>query len=325
MSMGVAIKDGRRHRRDAVPDRYRPEPNEIAQALTGRPHLSYSEIRTFQACPLKWHFQYVEQAEPEQISAAMVMGSSIHAAIEHHLACVLASDETPSLDQLMEVYRNRWQEEATTVPLQFGRSDTAESLNATARRMLEQFQASSYANPEDQIIGIEEPMRIRLADDLPDLAARVDLITLKEGELTITDFKTARSMWNPDTAEEHAEQLVLYGHTSGPMARSLGASMQLRFVVLTKAKAPKINELPIQANPNRVARSTAVIRQVFQAMQSGNVYPAPSAMSCTGCPFQKRCEAWRPPKPTLQPAAWPKKVSPSYSGSPSISILGAKP
>ena len=80
-------------------------PAEVAQALTGRDYLSWSQISTFQACSLKWHFSYVEQAKPEQVSAALLLGSSIHAAIQHHLECQLAGEPQPSADDLMGIVR----------------------------------------------------------------------------------------------------------------------------------------------------------------------------------------------------------------------------
>lgn len=79
-------------------------PNDKAVALTGRPHISYSEIRTYQACPLKWHFQYVEKAKPEQLSAAMLIGTCVHAMIQRVLDAMLANDSLPTVDQLMSAF-----------------------------------------------------------------------------------------------------------------------------------------------------------------------------------------------------------------------------
>jgi hypothetical protein len=79
-------------------------PNHVAERLTGRPYVTYSEVSTFQACPLRWHFGYVERAKPESISAAMLLGTCVHAAIQHYLETRLAVDREPTLDELMETY-----------------------------------------------------------------------------------------------------------------------------------------------------------------------------------------------------------------------------
>ena len=166
-------------------------------------------------------------------------------------------------------------------------------MEATARRMLETFMASEHAKPAGQIIGIEESFRIKLADNLPDLAGRVDMITHANDELVVTDFKTARSMWADETAEDRGEQLILYAQGCEPIARELDAKVKLQFVIITKTKEPKVEAIPISIDPNRMDRSKRIITQVFTAMQTGVTYPVPSPMNCATCPFKKRCEAWK--------------------------------
>jgi RecB family exonuclease len=270
-------------------------PNDIAQALTGRPYITHSEVTSFQACPLKWHFGYVEHAEPETLTANMLVGTCTHGAIQRHLEALMAADRLPSIDELMGTYRQSWQEEAAKVPvIQFARDDTAQTLEATARQMVETYLASPYAKPVGEVLGIEETLKVGLGADLPDLCGRVDMIEHRpvSKELIITDYKTTRSMWSPDTADDHAQQLVLYAHATAPMAQELGATIRLQFVVITRAKTPKIDALAVPLDPARVDRTRMVLRQVFQAMQAGAIYPAPSVMNCSGCGHKHRCAKW---------------------------------
>lgn len=267
-------------------------PNQEAELLTGRPYLSYSEIKTFQTCPLKWRFQYVDKARPEQLSSAMLLGSCVHAAVQAYFQAMLGADQLPTIHQLMETYRAHWKEESDGAPIQYGKSQDAQILEATARRMLEQFIASPYAQAQGEIIGIEESFKVHLAEDLPDLAGRVDMLTYHNGQLVITDFKTARSMWADETAEDNGEQLILYAQGCEPIARELSATIAIRFVVITKTKEPKIEAREVTVNPDRIERSKIIIRQVFKAMHHGVVYPNPSPMNCSGCSFQRRCAEW---------------------------------
>ncbi len=265
---------------------------QIAETITGRDYLSHSQISAYQSCPLKWWFSYVAQARPEFISAAMLFGSSIHSAVQRHLEALIAHDQPPTLDELMTAYRDHWQAESNSIPVRFGKTDNFESLTNTAKETLKEFLASPYAHPEGEILGIEETLRIQLADDLPDLVAKVDLIEYRRDELVITDYKTSRSMWTPDTAFDHAEQLVLYGHAAQPIARDLKVKTRLQFVVLTKTKKPQVDSFQIEYGLDPVERTRTVVRHVFRAMKAGMIYPAPSTMNCGGCPFQKRCKSW---------------------------------
>jgi putative RecB family exonuclease len=273
-----------------------PTPGQVAQALTGRDYLSWSQISSFQACSLKWFYSYVEQAKPETISAAMLLGSAIHGAIQHHLECQLAAEKQPTLDDLMGVFRRSWKEQAGDTPIDYSRDESEGTQADTAKRMLEMFLESPYSKPEGQTLGIEETLRVSLHPDLPDLVAKVDHIGAINHELVVTDFKTTRSMWSKQTGEEHAEQLHLYAEAVKTIAEDFDLPVKLRFLILTKAKTPKVEAMEIKADPERVERSRVVIRNVFQAMQTGVVYPSPSVMNCSGCAFKSRCDRWHQEK-----------------------------
>ena len=271
-----------------------PSPNEIAQAMTGRSHISYSEVRTFQQCPLKWRFQYVDHAKPEHISAALVLGSGVHAGVELHFESLLAATEPPTIDQMMASFQECWEKEAADLPVKYPKGQDAESTAATARRMFEEFIVSPLATPTGVIIGIEESFKVKLADDLPHLAGRVDMITHEpeSNTLIITDFKTARSVWSQGHAEEQAEQLILYAQGCEPIARQLGATIQLRYVVVTKTKQPKVDSITVAYDSTRSQRSRSVIRRVFRAMSLGIAYPVTSPLNCSCCPFTSHCAVW---------------------------------
>lgn len=228
----------------------------------------------------------------------MLMGTSIHAAIHHHFEQTISAETPPTIDDLMTAYRTAWSREGKGVPLQFPQNQTAQTMESTARRMLECFQASPFARLNGKVIGIEESFRVHMDRELPDLSGRVDMIALEDGELVVTDFKTARGSWSEDTADDRADQLIFYAQGCKPIADDLGVCVRLRFVVLTKTKEPKIESFTVEASPDRIARTKTTIRQVFRAMQAGAIYPVPSPMNCSGCAFQKRCKDWhRTPGP----------------------------
>jgi len=272
-------------------------PNEIAAALTGRPYLSFSQVSTFQACPLKWYFTYVLKAPPESVHAGMLLGSVIHAAIQAHTESQLV-EQPVALDGMMEIAYLTWDREAAKAPVQYSSGDTAESLAATARQMLETWLESPDSRVQGQIVSVEDLIYAPVAADLPDLAIKMDRMHLEEDltgkSLIITDYKTARSMWKVNTAQEHAEQLMLYGFACTDIAEQLEARLKLQFVILTKAKTPKVEAIEITPSVPRMHRSIQVVRQVFHAMQNLIVYPVPSQMNCCTCPHQRRCDRWSP-------------------------------
>jgi len=263
--------------------------NEIAQRITGRDYISWSAISTFRTCPLRFYFRYVAGLPEESVSAALVFGGGIHAAVEQHFQSILSGESKPDLDSLLFAYRSAWlphDPEKVT----FGASETRESLEALAAKMLSVFQASPPAAVRGRVLGVEEEIRGALAQGMPDLYGRVDLLTEDNDQLVISDVKTSRSRWSDDQAEESAEQLLLYSSLASELAP--GKKIMTRFLVLTKTKEPVIEEHVAEVKPERVARTLAGAKRVWEAMQTGVFYPAPSPMACAGCPFREACSKW---------------------------------
>lgn len=237
-------------------------------------------MRTFQSCPLKYRFRYIDGLPESCTSSSLVFGSAIHAAIEAYFHALLVGEPLPDLDALMETYRQCWQANQTE-QIQFGASKSAESLEQLARRMLAKFLASDLVQPEERIIWIEEEWRGELIPGLPDLLGRVDLILETDEHVIIQDFKTARFAWSYEQAEESAEQLLLYGD----LVRRLvpGKALRLRFAVITKSKDPKVQILDAGFDAERLERTKPVFKAMWSAVQAGHFYPSPSPMSCSGC------------------------------------------
>lgn len=275
-----------------------PTPGEVQKTITGRDYISYSEVSSYQRCPLQWKFRYVDKAESEQVSAALIMGSGVHAAIEHHLHAIMSCGELCTIEDLMAVFDECWEAEASKTPVTFPRGQDRDTIRETATRMIQQFLHSPHALPDGQLVGIEENFRVTLADDLPTILGRIDVVTWDGHELLITDFKTARSMWTPATAQENAEQLMLYSVGMRGLANTLSddAKIALRFVVLTKTKTPKIESLPVKLEQNRLQRTVLTVRNVVtsmrQASEADTIYPNPSQFNCSGCSFKARCRKW---------------------------------
>ncbi len=255
-----------------------------------RDYVSHSAISTYQQCPLRYYFRYVANLPEELISAALVFGSGIHRAAEHHFEALLAGNDAPSLEALLETYESIW-EQRKDDPIQFGNNETRQSLHELAKRMLTTFQASELATPKSKIWGIEEEMRGKVIEGCPDLLARVDLILATEKELQIIDLKTSRSRWKSGQAQNQAEQLLLYSELAKEMAPD--KKLRLRFAVISKTKTPSLEMHDVSIHPDRVERTKRVVQRVWKAIQQGTFYPSPSPMACPSCAYQQACRDWQ--------------------------------
>jgi len=267
------------------------EPSTTSPSVPRAEHISYSAITTYQQCPLRYRFRYVDGLPEPFVSSSLLFGGAIHSALEFHFTERLIGHEPPSLDMLLDMFQAAWRERAAEYDeIRFGRGETHSSLSALADRMLTEFCASPAAAWDETVVGIEEELRGELVPDVPELLARIDLLTATSDALVITDFKTARSRWSREQAEGSAFQLLLYSE----LVRRLmpDRDVRLRFLVLTKTKQPAVEPFDVTLSPRRAHRTVKAVEHTWRAIEAGHFYPAPNPMNCASCPFRSPCEAW---------------------------------
>ena len=253
-------------------------------------HLSHSAVSTYQQCPLKWHFRYVAKIPEEVIGSALVFGSAVHSAVERHFQSLLETGSPPAIEELLSSFDESWQS-FDTEKIKYGRGDDAESMRELAERMLKAFQQHEFASPDGSIVAIEESMRGEFVEGVPDVLARIDLALQKGDELVLTDFKTSRSRWSTEQAQNNAEQLLLYADLAGRVLD--GRKIRLQYAVVTKAKTSVMEVHEVEFDVNRLNRTKAVFKEVWKAIDGGVVYPAPSQMNCYSCGYKTACRAWQ--------------------------------
>ncbi|MGB0766265.1 MAG: RecB family exonuclease [Phycisphaeraceae bacterium] len=267
------------------------EPNEddAIEAITGRRHISWSQLSGYRGCPRRWHFSHVEGVEPSHVSSALLLGSAFHDAVQYHFEQRLIGD-APNHDALCDVFHQAWDDQVNDIPIRYSKGEDEASSKATGVRMLKAFQESELASPPGTIVAVEETFSGRLHPELPTLTARVDLCYLTDDALTVLDWKTSRSRWPATKVQESADQLVIYGQLAGELAHDV--PVQLSFGVVSKAAKPAVQKLDVPTESSE--RAGAVISQllpIYQGMKSGIDYPNPSPM-CSGCSYKHRCPAF---------------------------------
>jgi CRISPR/Cas system-associated exonuclease Cas4 (RecB family) len=243
------------------------------------------------ACPRKFEAQYVQHLSPDFVPTSLLLGGSIHAALELYFRARLEGLGV-TREALLSAYHDAWNRnhhQNGEIPVRFNKGETREQLDALADRIIGSFLSSPLAEPKGVILGVEEELRVVLDPDLPDVLAKVDLVTQTDGAVHVVDWKTSRSRWTPEKAQESGDQLVLYGVTVGGMSRALGLPVKLTFAIVTKARKPIVQLLPVPTSAQRVAAMKDRVAEVWSHIQSGNFYPSPSPMNCTSCPYRSSC------------------------------------
>lgn len=254
-----------------------------------RDHISHSSLHMYRQCPLKFYFKYVAALPETTIPATCVFGAAVHSALELHFNELLAGAAAPNLDTLLGAFQEGW-EEHPPESIKYPKSETRDSLGRLADRLLRAFLDSDFARPTGRIIGVEEELRGSIIPGAPPLLARLDLLTETDDAIIVTDFKTARSAWSSQQAEDSGSQLLLYGE----LVRRLlpHKPLRLEFIVAAKTKDVSIARHTVALNQHSLARTKRIAERVWHAIEAQHFYPNPSAMNCPSCPFRDPCRRW---------------------------------
>lgn len=233
---------------------------------------SYSKISTFLRCPRLYRLRYEDRAAPERLSLALPMGSAMHDAVQWEVA-ERGRGREPETGEIHEVYRELLlaRIEISACPVQ----GELEEASETGRRMIEAYDA--WGRLQD-IKTIEGEHRSAITDEL-DLEGRIDFI--RDGEtVEVVELKTAARAWSEAQANLSL-QAAAYGMLSG--------IRKVRFVIVTKTKQPKVQELETEVGPERIELLRDTVREVDAAVRAGSFPRNISPMTCSGCEFRNRC------------------------------------
>jgi CRISPR/Cas system-associated exonuclease Cas4 (RecB family) len=158
-----------------------------------------------------------------------------------------------------------------------------------ATRMLTAW--TTWKRPGARILAVEHQFELTLAENLPPLVGRVDLVEEHPDHVLLLDVKTARSRWSAQQVEEHAAQLVLYRLAIEPLAKELGKPVKLGWEIITKGKVPQVERIIVDQPEDATGRQVKIAQEVVRAIEAGIFIPMPG-WACASCPWAGPCRDW---------------------------------
>ena len=248
--------------------------------------LSVSRVQTYLFCPLKHRFQYVDRIPPPWRPAALVFGSSVHAAVEWFHRERLAG-RTPEPEAVAKIFDADWFAQ-NLEPVVFSEKESKEILAEKGHELVSLYVAESSGTMP---LLTEDRFEIDLVDpetgEVLDIRLR-GIIDLVEADGTLVELKTAARTFDTGSLERHL-QLSTYA-----LVRFLatGTVPPLRIDALLKTKVPRLVHLPATRTTEDLAWTARLIESVARSIQSGCFYPNPS-YRCSECEFFAHCQQWR--------------------------------
>lgn len=173
--------------------------------------FSHSSLETYERCPRKYYYRYVERVPIETESIEAFLGKQVHEVLER-LYRFTAEGLVPSLRRVIDRFHANWEERFDPERVEIVRSGTdADFYRGNGVRCLENYYRSHYPFDEDETLGLERPIRFRL-DEAGAYRIRgvIDRVArAPDGTLEVHDFKTSARV-PPQSVLDTSRQLALY-------------------------------------------------------------------------------------------------------------------
>lgn len=196
-------------------------PPEAAKKALNITYISYSQINSFQLCPLHYKLQYVLNIPPPP-SAALSFGLSVHNALKDFYLMIL-SKKRVSKDILIDLLWKNWIREG------YSGKKYEETMKIRGKNFLDNYFKNEF-NPRVKTVAVEQPFTtsINLDGKTVKIGGKIDRIDDKgSGKIEIVDYKTGRL----------------------PSQRQVDNDLQLSIYAMV---ASEINESPFQRKPENI-------------------------------------------------------------------------
>ncbi|MFC1683686.1 RecB family exonuclease [Candidatus Zixiibacteriota bacterium] len=252
------------------------------------PVYSYSRLETYQNCPLKYKFQYIDRIPRRTSGVEAFVGSRVHEALEKLYKDLLAGKRNTKEDLLTfydQQWARHWDEETVTIV----RTDIApDDYHRGGLRCVDMYYDRHQPFDEDATMGVE--VRVVFALD-PESRYRMQgyidrLVRAKDGVWEIQDYKTSSSLPTQEQVDEKS-QLALYQigvQQKWPQVK------KFRQVWHFLRHDTALSSTRTEDQLDDLRRSTIQLIEEIEAQQD---FPPTKSNLCSWCDFQDRCPMWK--------------------------------
>jgi putative RecB family exonuclease len=172
---------------------------------------SHSKLSTFEDCPRRYAFRYIEKPPIEQqTTVEQFMGTAVHEALEK-LYDSVRMERTPKWEEIKGYYddwwEKNWQDSILIVRTEF----TGEDYRNVGRRCLQDYFVAKFPFNQTRILGLEEHIVFDLdPSGQYKIQGYIDrLAQADDGTIEIHDYKTNRNLPSQEQINRN-RQLALY-------------------------------------------------------------------------------------------------------------------
>ncbi|MBF0378775.1 MAG: PD-(D/E)XK nuclease family protein [Desulfamplus sp.] len=260
-------------------------------------HISYSAVSCYRNCSLKFLYKYVEGKKPESLSINLILGSSIHTAI-NMLCCSHKNAQIEPFQAITDTFQTSLTLDInnTEVPVIFSKTiSDVNSAISMGNSMLKVFYDNF--NFTEEVVAVDLPLSAILYDENKQpteykLVGVIDLLIKNNiGELIVVDFKTASKSMSQEAVHQD-QQLTSYSYIlAANKYIDPKADIDCRFDVLLKTKEPKLQQIKTIRTKEDRKRFAKIASAVLSGISNRVFYPVQSFL-CSSCEYSNACKDW---------------------------------
>jgi len=247
--------------------------------------FSHSAISTFEQCPRKYAFQYVERIRVDMEGVEAFLGKRVHESLEKLYAAARNKSilsEQDVLDFYFKQWEGKWHDSIKIV-----RELRAKVYQDIGEDMLRRYYTRHFPFNQSIVIATEERLDVFLGGSeiyrLTGVVDRIDKVS--EGHWEVHDYKT-ESRLATQADKDQDRQLALYEiglrHKYPQIQEVTLVWHYLKFdeIIRSKRTSEQLEELK--------ATTCATIDEILLAIQADDFAPSESAL-CGWCAYQNLC------------------------------------
>ena len=248
---------------------------------------SHSKLSTFEQCPLKYKLRYIDKIKPQiEKTIEAHLGSAVHETLEWIYNSVRESNKVPTLDEVINYYAIRWQDEFSNEILIVKKEMSAKDYFNKGVHFLLNYYTKNHPF-KDGTIECEKRIFIEL-DENTKIQGFIDRLVhnIEKNRYEIHDYKTANTLPTQEKMDGD-RQLALY---SIAIKELYGKDKEVVLIWHYLAHNQRIISKRTNEQLENLKNET---KELIKKIESTTIFPHNKSILCDWCEYKTICEAWR--------------------------------
>jgi len=256
-------------------------------APTPRNQFSFSRLKAFDQCPLRYRYRYVKGMREAFRSVESHLGSSVHDVLEW-LYGERAGGRSPGLPEALERFAAAWEERWDGQVAVVRVAEARGSYLRAGREMLTAFYHQIFLHDRSTTLALEERLTVRLAPDVVFTGFADRIGRTEQGRLFVVDYKTSSRQGDASDFSEGL-QAPLYATVAMALHDADECLAGYCYVRLGTTSWQAVTRDQAEALKERFL---GLVRQAKAATE----FPPRPGILCAWCGFNHICPAARVPE-----------------------------